>query len=106
ARRTCEASEPGQPFFARGQIFVLLTVGARHYETVEPAPLELGTQFGDAHSTLRTFDRIVEGLKAGLEHGQTLTPHAGVAMQACAQRCTLRMQALPELGEKICCAGG
>ena len=34
ARRTGEAGEPGEPLFARGQVFILLAVGARHHEAV------------------------------------------------------------------------
>ena len=48
AGRACKACNPGQAFFARGQIFVLLAIGAWHHESVEPAPLEFASQFRDA----------------------------------------------------------
>ena len=70
AGRAGEAGQPGEPLLARWQIFVLLAVGARHRQAVEPAPLELGAQRGDASGALRAFARIIEGLEAGLEHGR------------------------------------
>ena len=50
-RRACRAGEsrqPGKPFLARGQIFILLSVGARHHKTVEAVALEFVAQFGNA----------------------------------------------------------
>ena len=55
AGRACEASEPGEPLFACGQVLVLLTVGARHYKTCEPASLQLRSQFADALCAVRSF---------------------------------------------------
>ena len=60
ARRAGEAGEPGQPFLAGRQVFVLLAVGARHHESVQPAPLKLGAQGSNARRCCRALARIVE----------------------------------------------
>ncbi len=70
--RSVEAGEPGQALLARRQIFILLAVGARHHETVEPAARKLGAQARDAGGALRGLVRIVERLEAGFEHAQAL----------------------------------
>ena len=58
AGRAGEAGEPGEALFARRQIFVLLAVGARHHEAVEPAALEFGAQGRDARGAAARSLRI------------------------------------------------
>ena len=60
SRRTGEAGEPGQPFLARRQAFVLLAVGARHDETVKASALELGAQALEPRRCGGSLVRIVE----------------------------------------------
>ena len=66
--RAGKAGEPGEPRLARRQIFILLAVGARDHEAIEPAAVELGAQGGDAGRACRALARILEGLETGLEH--------------------------------------
>ena len=70
AGRAGEAGQPGQAFFAGGEIFVLLAVGARHDEAGEPAVLELRAQTCDAAGALVALARILEGLELRFEHGR------------------------------------
>ncbi len=48
AGRTGEAGQPGEPFLAGRQIFILVTVGARHDKAGQMASRELGAQRGKA----------------------------------------------------------
>ena len=60
AGRAGEAGEPGQPLGAGRHIFVLVAVGARHDEAVEPAALELGAQRRDARRAGAALAAILE----------------------------------------------
>ena len=61
--RSGEAGQPGQALLACGQVFVLLAVGARYDETVEPAALEFAAQAFEMRGRRRALVRIVEGLE-------------------------------------------
>ncbi len=72
AGRSGEAGQPGEAFFARRQVLVLLPVGARNDKTVEPAAGERGAQRRHAARAFGTFAGIVKGLEMSFEHGTTL----------------------------------
>ena len=66
--RAGEAGEPGEPFLGGRDVFVLMPVGARHDEAVEPAPPQFGAQGRQAPGACGALGRIIERLKARLEH--------------------------------------
>ena len=69
AGRTREPCQPSQSLRGRRNIFVLVLVGARHHETVEPPPLQFRPQGLEAARALRGIRGFLEGLEAGFEHG-------------------------------------
>jgi hypothetical protein len=50
-------------------VLVLLPVGARDDESIEPALLQLGAQRCDTRSALGARARILKGLEASFKHG-------------------------------------
>ncbi len=60
AGRAGEAGEPGQPLGAGRHVFVLIAVGARHDEAVEPAELQLRAQCRQARRAVAAVAAIVE----------------------------------------------
>ena len=72
ARRAGEAGQPGQPFLARRQVFILLPVGAGYDKAVESAAREFLAQGRDPSRALGAFALVIEGLEMGFEHG----PHS------------------------------
>ena len=74
AGRAGEAGEPGEPLGVGRHIFVLVAVGARHDEAVEPAPRQLGPQQRQPLGARAAFTAILERLKARFEHrGQSMS---------------------------------
>jgi hypothetical protein len=69
AGRAAEPGEPGQPFVARRHVLVLLAVGARDEEAVDPAMGKLRAQGGHPRRNGRALAGVVERLETGLEHG-------------------------------------
>ncbi len=70
ARRAGKSGEPFEPLLRRRHIFVLVAVGARHYEAGEPATRQLGAQRRNPRPARPAFGRIFERLEAGLEHAR------------------------------------
>ena len=72
AGRAGETGEPGEALVGRRHVFVLMAVGARNDEAVEPAALQLCAQGGEAARAGVAFGCVLERLKAGLEHRRNL----------------------------------
>ena len=84
AGRAGEAGEPGQPLGAGRHIFVLIAVGARHDEAVEPAPLELARASAATRGAVAPrVAAIVERLEMGFEHGGNLKHGGGRGNRFC-----------------------
>jgi hypothetical protein len=65
AGRASEAGDIGQPFLARGHIFVLVAVGARQHEAVEVTLLQFGAQGGHPRRGVGGVRRLFKGLELG-----------------------------------------
>src|ERR1043165_948477 len=63
-----KAGEPREPLLGRRHVFVLVAVGVRYDEAVEPAPPQLRPQSRDATGAGRPFGTVVEILETDLEH--------------------------------------
>src|SRR5438093_7448779 len=82
ARGAGKSGEPFEPLLRCRHIFVLLPVGARQHEAVEPAPRKLGPQSGQPRGDLRAGRFVyVEGLELCFEHGGTLWGGGGPTMR-------------------------
>ena len=72
AGRAGEAGEPREPLFGGRHVLVLMPVGARDDETVEPAPFQFGAHSRDTAGARGALASIIERLKARLEHRRNL----------------------------------
>src|SRR5579864_5644164 len=67
--RAGKAGDEGKPLGAGWYVFILIAIGARHDETVEPAPRQLGAQRRHPRRAGATLGAVVERLEARFEHG-------------------------------------
>ena len=92
AGRAGKAGEPGKPLVAGRHIFVLVTVGARHDETVEAAALELRAQRRKPRRAGALFAAILEGLKWASNIG---------VIYGCAQRWAMSAGRVPRRSTSV-----
>ena len=85
--RAGEPGEPGEPLGAGRHVFVLVAVGARHDEAVEPAPRQFGPQRRQPRRAGAALAAILEGLKMRLEHAGQSMSRGGLGQRCGAAGC-------------------
>ena len=71
AGRAGEAGQPGQPLFRRGDIFILLLIGAGNHESRQLPPRQLLAEGGQPRAQRHAAFGLLECLEMGFEHGLT-----------------------------------